>query len=134
MVHSLLLALALTPAAPPPVQYEDFAELNFGGGVVSATGVAGKCGFTVVPVASANAKTTLSTSFAFKDEVGLTADDFQVEVVDAAGKRVKGKQSKASTGGNGVTIVTVVAEFAVGQNQIRTVVVQRRAKPAVALR
>jgi hypothetical protein len=115
-------------AASQAETFEDLAQFHFGGGVVSATGIKNKGGFTVVPVKVAEARTTLSVSFALKEEE-LRSLDFRVIAVDAAGRRTDASaESKASAGGNGIAVVTLVSEFKLSKDKIDSLIIQQRAR------
>jgi RNA polymerase sigma factor (sigma-70 family) len=107
-------------------KFEDFAQFKFGGGGVSATGIRGKGGFTVVPLEAVAGGSKLCVSLAVKEEQQLSAEDFRVVAVDAAGKRYPPTaEPGVSAGGNGITVITVVTEFNLSMDKIDSLVIQR---------
>ena len=74
-------------AAPLPPRFEDRAEFKYGGGGVSATGIRGKGGYTVVPLEAVAGCTKLSVSFAVKEDQKRDVSDFRILAVDGNGKR-----------------------------------------------
>jgi hypothetical protein len=120
-------------AAPEADKFEDLVQFNYGGGIVSGTGIKDKGGFTVVTleaVPTAPTSTKLSVSFAVKEDEQRTASDFRVIAVDANGKQKEADvENKASAGGNGATIITLVSEFSLSSDKIDSLVVQQAVKP-----
>ncbi len=110
------------------IKYEDFAELNHGGVGAAATGIRGKGGFTVVPLKSINGSSTFAISFSVKEAELAEEPDFQVVAVDGNGKRHEAKTTRVSAGGRGLAVVTLVAEFDLASDNIKSFVIQRRAR------
>jgi len=105
--------------------FEDFAQFGFGGGVIGATGMRDKAGFTVVPMNAPKGRTKLCVSLAVKVEG--TPFDYRVVAIDADNKRRDPQNaSMASAGGIGSSIVTILSEFDLVMDAIKTLVVQRR--------
>jgi hypothetical protein len=116
-------------AAAPENKFEDWAQFHFSGGVVSATGIKDNGAFTVVPLETSEARTKVAVSFALMGETSHSRSDFQIVAVDAAGNRHEPKdQSKASAGGNGLSVVTFVLDFNLGSGKIDALLVQQRAR------
>lgn len=114
-------------AAPRADTFEDLAQFNHGGGIVSGTGIRDKGGFTVVSLEAAAGSSKLAVSWAVKEEQRRTLADFRVIVVDAVGKRHHAStESKASAGGNGITVFTFVTEFNLSSDKIASLVIQQR--------
>lgn len=113
---------------PRRIKYEDFVELIHGGDAAtsSATGIREKGGFTVVPLKSAKGSSTFVISFSVKEEENVS--DFQVVAVDGNGKRHEAKPSGVSAGGNGIAVVTLLPEFDLTSDNIKSFVIQRRVK------
>ncbi len=113
---------------PRRIKHEDFVELNHGGGIAVATGIRGKGGFTVVPLKSVNGSSTFAISFSVKEEELTNEPDFQVVAVDGNGKRHEAKTcNSVSAGGNGTAVVTLVPEFDLASENIKSFVIRRRA-------
>ena len=116
-------------AAPLPPRFEDRAEFKYGGGGVSATGIRGKGGYTVVPLEAVAGCTKLSVSFAVKEDQKRDVSDFRILAVDGNGKRTAARaESKVSAGGDGIMIVTLVSEFNLDGDKIDSLVIQQRAR------
>ncbi len=113
---------------PRRIKYEDFVELNHAGGGAAATGIRGKGGFTVVPLKSVNGRSTFVISFSVKEAELAEEPDFQVVAVDGNGKRHEAKPMSVSAGGNGLAVVTLVPEFDLASDNIKSFVIQRRAR------
>ncbi len=117
-------------AAPPKVdKFEDLAQFNYGGGMVSGTGIRDKGGFTVVSLEAVAGCSKLAVSFAVKEDQRRTLSDFRVVVVDAAGKRHHASaENKVYAGGNGIMVFTYVSEFNLARDKIDSLVIQQRAR------
>jgi RNA polymerase sigma factor (sigma-70 family) len=109
--------------------YEDMAEWSHSGGAASATGIRDKGGFTVVPVESPKGTSKFVVSFAVKEEELAAGPGFRVLAVDVNGKRHPAtSQGQVSAGGRGLAVVTLLPEFGLTGDDIRSFVIQRRLK------
>jgi len=132
LVAGNLAALPSGPAAlcsaPAEEKFEDWAQFHYSGGIVSATGIRDKGGFTVIPLESAEARTKVAVSFALIGETGHSFSDFRIIAVDVAGNRHEAKhESNASASGKGTTVVTLISDFNLASGMIDTLLVQKRA-------
>lgn len=105
--------------------FEDFAQFHYRGRGVLATSIKDRGGFTVVPLEAPKERTKLCLSFALNKEQARPAD-FRVLAVDADGKRHESVEKEAVSGaGEGTAVITMVVQFNISSDSIRTLLIQR---------
>jgi uncharacterized protein (TIGR03067 family) len=108
-------------------RFVELAQFEYGGGIVSGTGIRDKGGFTVVPLEATAGHSRLAVSFAELERPQRAPAEFRVIAVDTEGNRHHPSVANmASAGGEGTTVFTIVSEFNVTPDRITLLVIQTR--------